>query len=66
LVDAQTLLETFLDMSLRYACYISEVFLIKSKTSSLEITLLKCQIIWVSKLLDIGLKEFCCIKIPLS
>ena len=44
--------------------YQRSFFLIKSKTSGLGTT--KCQIIWVSKLLDVGLKEFCCIQIPLS
>jgi hypothetical protein len=34
-------------------------FLVKSKTSGLVTTLLKCQIISISELLDGGLREFC-------
>jgi hypothetical protein len=59
--DVRTLLEAFLDMSQRSACAINvALFLVQSKTSGLRTTLLKCRIIRVSKLLDVGLKEFCC------
>jgi hypothetical protein len=54
-VDVQTLLE---------ACFIDETFfLVKSKTSSFGTTLLKCWIISIFELQDIGLKEFYCILI---
>jgi len=35
-------------------------FLVKSKTCGLQTTLIKCWIIMISELPDIGLKEFCC------
>jgi hypothetical protein len=38
-------------------------FLLKRKTSHLGPTLLKCRIIRISELLDVGLKEFCCIYV---
>ena len=53
MVDAQTLLEAFLDLSLRYVCYINEDFFSDKKQN-----FYKCQIIWVSKLLDVGLQEY--------
>ena len=58
----QTLLEAFLNMSLRYACFNNETFFPdKIRTSSLGNTYLQCQIFRIFKLLDVGLKEFCCI-----
>jgi hypothetical protein len=58
-VDVQTFLEAFLNMSLKSAYFIDEVFfLVKSKTSSLGTTFLKCQIIRISELPDVRLKEF--------
>ena len=36
-------------------------FLVKVKTPSLVTTLLKCRIISISELSDVGLREFCCI-----
>jgi hypothetical protein len=49
----------FLGLSLRSACFIDRTFfLVKSKTSSLGNTFLKCRIIRISRLLDAGLKEF--------
>jgi hypothetical protein len=45
MVDIQTLLEAFLNMSLKYACFSKAFFLIKSNTSGLQTTLLKCQVI---------------------
>jgi hypothetical protein len=46
-------------------CFIDEAysFLVKIKTSILGINLFKCNIIRISGLLYIGLKEFCCICI---
>jgi hypothetical protein len=45
-VDVQTLLEAFLNMSLRSAFFIDEAFfLVKSKISRLGTTFLKCWII---------------------
>jgi len=50
MVYVQTLLEDFLNMFLRSACFIDQSFLlVKSNTSSLG-TGLKCQIISISKL----------------
>jgi hypothetical protein len=61
-VDIQTLLEAFLNMPLRSACFIDEGFLWK-KTKLAVLGLLKCWIIRISNLLDIFLKEFCSIII---
>jgi hypothetical protein len=49
-VDVQTLVEVFLNMSLK-TDYFNEksFFLLNSKISSLKTTLLKCQIIRISK-----------------
>jgi hypothetical protein len=53
-VDVRTLLEAFFNVSLRSACFIDEAFSqVKSKTSSLGTTLLKCHIIRISELFDI-------------
>ena len=54
-------METFLTMSLRPACFITEAFfLVQGETSGLGTSLLKCQIIRISEISDIGLKAFCC------
>jgi hypothetical protein len=55
-VDVQTPLEAILIMSPKIRCFL----LVKSKISGLETTLLHCWVIWLSKLLDVKLKEFCC------
>ena len=53
-VRIQMLLETFLNMSLRSACFIDEGFLlVKSKTPCLGTTLLNAE------LLDVRLNKFC-------
>ena len=51
-VDEQTLLETFLNMSLRSACFNDIVFffMVKSKTFVLGTTLLKYWTVRISKL----------------
>jgi hypothetical protein len=57
MVNVKTLLEAFLNMSLRSAGFIDEAFsLVKIKISS------KRQIIRISELPDSGLKEFCCLS----
>jgi hypothetical protein len=61
-VDVQTLLEAFLNMSLRSACFSNEAFSGKNKPFGLGTTILRSQIIRISELLGIGLKEFCCIS----
>ena len=62
MIDVLTFLEAFLNISLKSACFIDEAyFLIKSKMSHLDITLLKCWIISSSQLLDIKLDKFLCI-----
>ena len=56
----QTLLEAFLNMSLRSIHFTEEQFSGTSKTPSLRTTLLKCWINRIPKLLNIWSKEFCC------
>ena len=53
MVDVQTLLEGFWNMSLRSACFNDETFLVRSKTSGLGTTLLKCLIIRITDLSDV-------------
>ena len=63
-VDVRTLLETSLNLSLKSVCFIDDTFLWqKRKTFGLWITIIKCPISGISKLLDVRLKEFCCINI---
>jgi hypothetical protein len=57
-VDVQTLLETFLNMTLRSAYFTDEAFLV---AKILRTTFLKCQIVRSAKLSGAGLKEFYCI-----
>jgi hypothetical protein len=60
--DAQTLLEAFLDMSLISDNFTDEHFFqVKSETPIHGTSLLKCRIVRISELSDVGLKEFCCI-----
>ena len=57
-VDVQTIYVAILHMSLKSASLNDGwFFLAKNKTSNLGTTLLKCQIIWIFKLLDVRLKE---------
>jgi hypothetical protein len=59
------LLEAFLNMSLRSACFNDEAcVLVKSKMFVHGTTLLKCCVIRISKLSDVGLKESCCMCLP--
>jgi hypothetical protein len=61
-VDVQTFLDAFMNICLRFACFIAKACcLVKSKTSCLSPTLFKCQIIGISKLYDVELTECCCI-----
>jgi hypothetical protein len=54
--------QTLLGVIFEHACSTEEAFfLVKSQTFGLVITLLKCRIIRISELSDIGLKEFYCI-----
>jgi hypothetical protein len=64
LVVVQTLLEVLLNMPLRSAHFTGEAFLVKSKTSSLGTTLLKCEIFKISELLNLRLREFCFTLLP--
>jgi hypothetical protein len=57
-------LKAFLNILLRSACFTDEAFLVKSKTSVLGTTHFKCLVMRISKLSDIGLKEFCCTCLP--
>jgi hypothetical protein len=50
-------------MSQTFACFTHEAFLVRSRTSGLGTSLLKCQHIRISKLSDDILKEFHCIII---
>jgi hypothetical protein len=60
MVDGQTHLEAFLNMSLKSAGFTDKVFFSgESKISSLGTTLHKCQVIRFSKLKDTGLNKFC-------
>jgi hypothetical protein len=60
MVGVQTFWEVFLNMSQKFSYSIDgNFFLVKSKTSGLGTTFLKCQIIRISRLLNVGLKEFC-------
>jgi hypothetical protein len=60
-VDEQTLLEAFFEHVPEICLFHGQsFFLIKSKTSGLGTTLLKCQIIRISGLPDDRLKEFYC------
>jgi hypothetical protein len=60
-VDVQILLETFLNMPLRSACFIGEApHQGGNKVLGLG-TNVECQIIRICELSDTGLKEFCCI-----
>ena len=60
MVGVQTHVEASLNISLRSACFIDKRFyLAKNKTSVLGTTL-KCQIIRISKLMDIRLRKFYC------
>jgi len=62
MIDVLTLLEAFLNISLKSACFIDEVnFLVKSKMSGLDTIFLKCRIIKSSQLSDIKLNKFLCI-----
>ena len=67
-VDVQSLLEAFFfSMSLRCGCFIDRSsFLAKSENSVVETTLLKCRIIRTSRLVDVGLKEVCCVLIKIQ
>ena len=56
IVDVQTALEAILIMSPEARCFL----LVKSKISGLGTTLLHFLVIWLSKLSDVRLKEFCC------
>ena len=49
IIDIQTLLEAFLNMSLRSACFTVGTSLVKNKTSGLLITLPNCQIFRVAE-----------------
>jgi hypothetical protein len=49
MVDVQTVLEAFFDYVSRSTCFIDGSFLVKNKTSGLETTTLKCQIIRISE-----------------
>ena len=59
IVDVWTLLEAVLNMSLRSACFTLKFLNGKKKN-------FHCQIIGISRFLDIGLKEFCSVSIPPS
>jgi hypothetical protein len=62
MIEVQTLLESILNMFLKSASFINDVFfLVKNKTSGSETTRLKRRNIRISKLSDVRLKEFCCI-----
>lgn len=59
MVNVQTLLRAFFNMSLRYACVIDEAL----KLLILWLLCpLQCWTFGISELLDIGLKEFCCLS----
>jgi hypothetical protein len=59
MVCLQTLLEAFLNMSLRSACFVDEAFFqVKSKTSALETTLIKCQNIRFFGLLELRVHTY--------
>jgi len=45
MVDVQTLLEAFLNMSLRCSVAVMKLFLVKSETCGLQPLIFKCQII---------------------
>ena len=62
MVDVQTHLEAFLNMSLKSACFTDNPFFFfpgKNKTFSLGTTLHKFQVIRFSRLKDTGLNKFC-------
>lgn len=62
MVNVRTLLEAFLNLSQRSVSFIDEAFfLVGSKTSSLGTVLLKCQIVRISRLLDVWVKGLYCI-----
>ena len=62
MVDVQTFLEALFNMVLRSSYFTDEAFfLVKSHPSILGTTPLKCQIIRIPSLLDIRLKELCCV-----
>ena len=54
MADVQTSLKVFLDTSPRSVHFNNAFFLVKSKISSLGTTLLKCQVIIISELVDMG------------
>jgi hypothetical protein len=61
MVDVQTHLEAFLNMSLKSACFNDKPFFSdKNQSSCLGTTLHKWQVIKFSKLKDNGLNKFCC------
>ena len=60
-VDVQTFLEALFNMLLRSYFTDEAFFLVKSHPSILGSTPLKCQIIIILSLLDIRLKELCCL-----
>jgi hypothetical protein len=60
MVGVQTHVEASLNISLRSACFIDERFYLAKNTTSILGTTLKCQIIRISKLLDIRLRKCYC------
>jgi hypothetical protein len=61
--DVQTLFGAILNMSLRSACFVNEVSFLGKKQHFCLGTTLRCWLIRISKLWDVGLKEFWCIFI---
>jgi len=60
MVGVHTHVQASLNISLRSACFIDKCFYLAKNTTSVLGTTLKCQIIRISKLLDIRLKKFYC------
>jgi hypothetical protein len=60
MVGVQTRVEASLIMSPRSACFIDKCFYLAKNTTSSLVNTLKCQIIKISKLSDIRLREFYC------